>query len=50
MSKARTGIFSSAGSSLLAWFGETTILFLQVGSVLMGAGMASIFATGTLTL
>jgi hypothetical protein len=36
----------AAGASVLAFFGETSVEWLQGGSVLMGVGMASIFATG----
>lgn len=39
-----------AGASVLACFGETTVIWLLAGSILMGAGMASIFATGFLWL
>ncbi len=35
-----------AGASVLSLFGESSVVLLQAGSVLMGAGMASIFATG----
>jgi hypothetical protein len=36
----------AAGALVLAFFGETSVEWLQGGSVLMGVGMASIFATG----
>ncbi len=36
----------AAGALVLAFFGETSVEWLQSGSVLMGVGMASIFATG----